>query len=79
MEDPTPFTIKQGIYRHTKSGKEYEVLGIELETETNEKLVIYKTLYENDFQLFARPYRMFVEQTEINGSTQPRFTLITPQ
>ena len=34
-----------GMYRHYK-GNEYEVLGIGLHTETEEKLVVYKGLYE---------------------------------
>ena len=30
MTDPTPKTIAKGVYRHTKSGKLYEVLGVAL-------------------------------------------------
>ena len=41
MNDPEPKTIPKGTYRHTKSGKMYEVIGVALHTETNEQLVIY--------------------------------------
>ncbi len=74
MEDPIPQTIESGIYRHTKSGKRYEVLDVALHTETNEQLVIYRPLYDSSYNLFARPYEMFVEQIEIDGQIAPRFT-----
>ena len=45
MTDPTPKTIAKGVYRHTKSGKLYEVHGVALQTETNEQLVVYGALY----------------------------------
>lgn len=73
MNDPEPKHIAHGIYKHTKSGKRYEVIGVSLETETNEQHVIYKPLYESEFELFARPYDMFVEVVEIDGIMQPRF------
>ncbi len=73
MKDPEPFTIQKGTYRHSKKGQLYEVLGVALQTETNEQLVIYRPLYENKFELFARPYVMFAEQVEINGDLKPRF------
>jgi hypothetical protein len=65
--------IKKGIYRHNKTGKLYEVLGVALQTETNETLVVYRPLWESEYELFARPYAMFVEQVEINGKKMPRF------
>lgn len=74
--DPTPLVIKKGTYRHTKSGKLYEVLGVALQTETHEQLVIYRPLYDNEYELFARPYDMFVELTLIDGQEVPRFEKI---
>lgn len=74
MEDPVPETIQPGRYRHTKSGKMYEVIGVALQTETNEQLVIYRPLYDTSYELFARPYDMFIEHIEIDGKMQPRFT-----
>ena len=73
MNDPLPKTIEKGTYRHAKSGKLYEVLGVTLQTETQEQLVIYRPLYENEHELFARPYEMFVEYTTIDGQNVPRF------
>lgn len=66
-------TIEKGTYRHNKMGNLYEVLGVALETETSEPLVIYRPLYGGDYELFARPYSMFIEKVEINGTLVPRF------
>ena len=74
MEDPTPLTIEPGVYRHTKSDKLYKVLGVALHTETNEQLVIYRPLYESQYEIFARPYATFVESVMLDGQTVPRFT-----
>lgn len=73
MEDPAPLTIQPGVYRHTKSGKQYEVIDVALHTETNEQLVIYRPLYASQYSLFARPHAMFTEFVTINGETKPRF------
>ncbi len=73
MDDPEPKSIQKGVYRHTKSGKLYEIVGVALETETNEQLVVYRPLYEGAFELFARPHDMFMEQVELNGEMKPRF------
>lgn len=66
-------TIKTGTYRHSKTGNLYEVLGVAFQTESEEPLVIYRPLYKTDYELFARPYEMFVENVEINGEIKPRF------
>lgn len=60
-----------GIYQHYKGG-EYEVLGIGTHSETEEKLVIYRALY-NPYEIWIRPYEMFFETTEVNGESIPRF------
>ncbi|QQS17152.1 DUF1653 domain-containing protein [Candidatus Saccharibacteria bacterium] len=73
MNDPEPKTIPKGTYRHTKSGKMYEVIGVALHTETNEQLVIYRPLYDAKYELFARPYDMFVEKVTIDGQEVLRF------
>lgn len=69
-------SIEKGIYKHSKTGHDYEVLGVALQTETDEQLVIYKPLYENEYELFARPYGMFIEEVEQNGAVVPRFERI---
>ena len=69
--------ISKGIYRHSKSGKLYEVIGLALETEIAELLVIYRPLYENEYELFARPASMFTETIVLDGKSVPRFQKIT--
>ena len=71
-----PPQITHGTYRHTKSGKLYEVIGVALQTETGEQLVVYRPLYESEHELFARPYDMFVGSAELDGETVPRFTRV---
>jgi hypothetical protein len=77
MNEPDPPTIRAGTYRHNKSGNLYNVLGVALQTETNEFLVIYRALYDTKFELFARPYDMFTETVNINGQQVPRFEYIS--
>lgn len=65
--------IALGKYRHYK-GKEYEVIGIAQHSETLEKLVVYKALYQPAGEnLWVRPLKMFTETVEINGIKKPRF------
>lgn len=73
-------TIEKGVYRHNKKGNLYEVLGVALQTETDEALVIYRPLEQNEYELFARPYAMFTELVVLNGQTMPRFEKVeTPR
>lgn len=72
--DPDLPELEKGIYRHNKSGQLYEVIGVTFNTETYEPLVIYRSQYDHSkYELFARPYDMFVEGVELNGETKPRF------
>lgn len=71
MTEPRP-----GRYRHFKGG-EYEVLGVARHSETNERLVVYRPLY-NDTGLWVRPAAMFFEPVTVDGQLVPRFTLIAP-
>ena len=69
-------TIPAGRYRHYK-GREYEVLGLALHSETLEEMVVYRPLYETPDitpgTLWVRPAMMFKEMVEIEGKQIPRF------
>jgi hypothetical protein len=68
--------IKPGRYRHYK-GKEYRVIGIAKHSETQEDLVVYEPLYENELSmLWVRPLTMFEEEVEVTGKRVSRFTYI---
>ncbi|MFO7706415.1 MAG: DUF1653 domain-containing protein [Halopseudomonas sp.] len=68
-------TLKPGRYRHYK-GKDYQVLGVATHSETQEPLVVYRTLY-GDCDLWVRPLEMFVGSVELDGEPTPRFTFIS--
>jgi len=67
-------TLRPGRYRHYK-GKDYEVIGSARHSETEEELVVYRTLY-GDYSLWVRPLAMFTEQVARDGESHPRFTFI---
>lgn len=52
-----------GIYRHFK-GDYYIVEGIGIHSETKEKYVIYRGLYDDTEKLYLRPYDMFLEKVD---------------
>lgn len=71
--------ISPGKYRHYK-GKFYEVIGTAIHSETLERLIVYRALYESkDFgkdQLWVRPEKMFSEKVVVDGKEMPRFELV---
>lgn len=66
--------IKKGKYRHFKGGL-YEMLYIATDSETLEKVVVYRALY-GEFGVWVRPAKMWKETVEINGEKRPRFEFI---
>lgn len=50
------------VYRHFK-GDYYIVTGIATNSETREKMVIYRSLYDNG-ELYVRPYDMFASKVD---------------
>ena len=54
--------IKGRCYRHFK-GKEYKVLCIAKDSETEEDLVVYEALY-GDHIIWVRPYNMFISKVD---------------
>lgn len=51
-----------GIYRHFK-GDYYILIDVAEHTETGEKMVIYRSLYEGA-KLYARPYDIFFSEVD---------------
>ncbi len=74
---------KLGIYKHY-SGKLYELIDVALNTETEEKMVLYRALYDipsleekyGKRPIFARAFDMFFEKIIIDGKEQERFKFI---
>lgn len=66
--------IRPGIYQHYK-GRRYEVIDIARHSETEEQLVVYRTLYGN-YDLWVRPLAMFEELVEVDGRKVPRFEFV---
>jgi glycosidase len=69
-----PEEIVPGRYRHFK-GNEYEVIDFATDSETLEKMVIYRALY-GERGLWVRPYEMFREIIERDGKKLRRFERI---
>jgi len=63
--------LKKGRYKHYK-GNMYEVLDVARHSETEEWMVVYKTLY-GDCSTWVRPFDMFVEKVEVGGEMVDRF------
>jgi len=66
--------MQTGIYEHYK-GNRYKVIDIVRHSETDELLVLYRTMY-GDENLWVRPFGMFFEKVEVDGFLRPRFTFI---
>ena len=60
MEKLTESNFKTGIYKHSKKGLLYEVIGLSSHSETLEEYVVYKQLY-GTYALWIRPKKMFFE------------------
>lgn len=65
-----------GRYRHYK-GKDYAVINVARHSETEEWVVVYRTLY-GEFSWWVRPFGMFTGDVLLDGRVLPRFTYIGP-
>jgi hypothetical protein len=70
-EERVVVTVKPGRYLHYKD-KEYEVLGVAVHSETEERLVVYRALY-GERGLWVRPEAMFTEIVHTDAGPLPRF------
>ena len=66
--------MKTGIYEHYK-GSRYEVIDTLRHSETEELMVLYRTLY-GDHDLWARPYTMFFENVMVDNKEVAHFKFI---
>lgn len=70
--------FKIGIYEHFK-GNRYLVLGVAKHSETEELMVVYVDLYENENgQMWVRPFKMFNDYKEVDGKKVKRFKFVKP-
>lgn len=67
--------IEPGTYKHYK-GNLYEVIGVALNSETLEPVVVYKSLNKNNVPYWVRPYDMFVGMVTVDGQDVQRFNRI---
>ena len=71
--------LKKGTYRHYK-GKNYEVIGHAIHTETGEYMAVYSPHIPVDDlppdTLFVRPLSQFLEEVDVDGTMVPRFKKI---
>jgi len=74
MRKRKKMSLPRGIYQHYK-GNLYQVMGVARHSETEEKMVVYQTLYDA-YDLWVRPLAMFTESVDVDGSNIPRFKLI---
>ena len=66
--------MKAGKYRHYK-GNLYQVESLATHSETEEKMVVYRPLYDKQ-ALWVRPFTMFIDDVEVDGIKQPRFVFV---
>jgi len=69
-------SIAKGIYKHYK-GNLYQVIEVATHSETQEELVVYRTLY-GDYSMWVRPLTMFQELVSFEGEQVPRFRFVEP-
>ncbi len=68
--------VKLGIYEHYKGGR-YKVIGTGFLEATEEPVVIYEPLYDNNnSELWVRPVTSFEETVIVDGVEKPRFKFI---
>lgn len=69
--------IAKGVYEHYR-GKRYAVLGMAYDKNTGVESVLYKPLYECEYEYFIRALADFCSSVTIEGKVVPKFTYIGP-
>jgi 8-oxo-dGTP diphosphatase len=72
----SPFSLK---YQHYKRGGLYEIVGEGRHSETLEKLVVYRALYESELGknvIWVRPKDEFHDKVIVDGKEVPRFLVV---
>ena len=64
------YPLPNQVYKHYKGGT-YEIISMAVHTETQERLVVYKSL--NFGSVYVRPYEIWNSESE---DGEKRFTLI---
>ena len=65
------------LFKHSKTGVVYELLGRAIHTETEEALVLYRQHNSSKTRVWARPKAMFFDTVTLNGETVNRFMEVT--
>ena len=68
--------IKIGLYRHYK-GNLYQVIGLARHTEISDEIFVVYQAMQGDFDLFVRPYQMFIELVQYQEKTVARFEFLS--
>lgn len=62
------------VVKHYKGGL-YTVVGSAKHTETEDELVLYENINDTS-KVWARPFSMFFDDVEVDGTIQKRFEVI---
>ncbi len=72
--EPELIRVEFGRYRHFE-GREYAVLAVAKDCETEEPVVVYKQLFDNG-DIYVCPLRKFAGNVEVNGNKVRRFEFV---
>jgi len=69
--------IKIGdTFKHYKAKGTYQIVTLAVKEDTLKPLVVYRSLGHGD-TVWVRTYKNFIEEIDVNGNKQKRFTLLT--
>jgi len=77
-EDLAVPSLPLGRYKHYK-GNLYDVIGVGLDSESNEPVVIYSPAGVSQVPYWVRPFAMFVETVTVDGQSVSRFEYLGEQ